>query len=261
MIFETHAHYDDPRYDEDRDEILSHMKENNIGTVVNIGADIVTSKNSIALAEKYDFIYAAIGVHPEGIPRFDEEGMAWLEANASHPKVKAIGEFGLDYNWSKDQAEQEQQRYWFKRQLDLAVKLNLPFIIHSRDAAEDTMEILSEFASRHPEITQPGVVHCYSYSAEMAKQYVKMGYYIGVGGVVTFKNGRKLVETVQQIPLEKIVLETDAPYLTPEPHRGERNVSYYLQQVAEKIAELKGVSVEEVISVTEENARNLYRMN
>ncbi len=259
MIFETHAHYDDPRYDEDRDEVLSAMAENGIGTVMNIGADIETSKNAIALAEKYDFIYAAIGVHPEGIRRLDESGMEWLKANATHPKVKAIGEFGLDYNWSEDAAEQEQQRYWFQRQLDLAVKLNLPFIIHSRDAAEDTMTILKKFAADHPEISQPGVVHCYSYSAQMAKEYVDMGYYIGVGGVVTFKNGRKLVETVEQTPLERIVLETDAPYLTPEPHRGTRNVSYYLHQVAERIAQIKGITKEEVVAVTEENARRLYR--
>ncbi len=259
MIFETHAHYDDDRFDEDREELLGSMTEAGVGTIVNIGASMDSSKTSLELAKKYDSVYAAIGVHPSDIDCLDEDAMNWLREHAKDDKVVAIGEIGLDYYWDKEEDVQQAQREWFRRQLELAATVDLPVVIHSRDAAEHTMTILKEYQEKHPDITSPGVIHCYSYSKEIAQEYVKMGYYIGVGGVVTFKNAKKLVETVKEIPLEKIVLETDCPYMAPEPHRGERNSSIYLKHVANKIAELKGVSYEKVISVTESNAKRLYR--
>lgn len=258
MIFESHAHYEDHKFDGDRERLLSSMAEHGIGTIVNVGSTIETSRESIALAEAYEAVYAAIGVHPSNIAELDDEGILWLKQQASHPKAVAIGEIGLDYYWDKEESVQENQRYWFARQLELAAQVNLPAIIHSREAAEDTMRILKEFCRKYPAISMPGVIHCYSYSPEMAQEFIKMGFYIGVGGVVTFKNAKKLKETVTKIPLERILVETDCPYMAPEPHRGERNSSLYLPYVIEKIAELKGSSLEEVKNVTERNARKMY---
>ncbi|SOC10730.1 TatD family hydrolase [Pseudobutyrivibrio ruminis] len=255
MIFETHAHYDDEKFDEDRVELLSHLlRENNIGNIVNVGATFRGCKESIKLAEEYDNVYAAIGIHPEEIDEINEDVINWLRDNSSNPKVVAIGEIGLDYYWVKEPEQRAKQRLWFDRQMDLAVELNLPVIIHSRDAAEDTLNTIIRYNTQGLK----GIVHCYSYSKEIAMEYVKMGWYIGVGGVVTFKNGRKLVETVEAIPIENIVLETDCPYMAPVPHRGERNSSIYLSHVAEKVAELKGLSVKEVEDVTYENALRVY---
>lgn len=254
MIFESHAHYDDEQFDGDRKELLEKLLDGGICTIINIGASLQSTKASIALAEKYEQIYAAAGVHPSDVQQLDEEQMAWLKEQAAHPKVVAIGEIGLDYYWEKDPKTQKEQRYWFLRQLELARETGLAAIIHSREAAEDTMRVMKE--AHAWEI--PGVVHCYSYSPELAKEFVKMGYYIGVGGVVTFKNARKLKETVVQIPLERILLETDAPYLAPEPYRGKRNHSGYLTYVAEEIARLKGVTPEEVQEVTRKNACELF---
>ena len=255
MIFETHAHYDDEKFDEDRVELLSHLlRENNIGNIVNVGATFRGCKDSIKLAEEYDNVYAAIGIHPEEIDEINEDVINWLRENSSNPKVVAIGEIGLDYYWVKEPAQRAKQRLWFDRQMDLALELNLPVIIHSRDAAEDTLNTIIRYNTQGLK----GIVHCYSYSKEIAMEYVKMGWYIGVGGVVTFKNGRKLVETVEAIPIENIVLETDCPYMAPVPHRGERNSSIYLSHVAEKIAELKGLTVKEVEDITYENALRVY---
>ena len=255
MIFETHAHYDDEKFDGDRVELLSHLlRENNIGNIVNIGASFRGCKDSLLLAEQYDNVYAALGIHPEEMDDATEENLAWIRENASNPKVVAIGEIGLDYYWVKDEEGRAKQRIWFDKQMDLAKEVNLPVVIHSREAAEDTFNTIKRYNTQDIK----GIVHCYSYSKELALEYVKMGWYIGVGGVVTFKNGKKLVETVQAIPLENIVLETDCPYMAPEPHRGSRNSSIYLKYVAEKIAQLKGVSVEEVESVTYENALRIY---
>ena len=184
----------------------------------------------------------------------NEETFAWLKEQTSLPKTVAIGEIGLDYYWDKEPEVQNAQRYWFRRQMELARETNLPVIIHSRDAAADTMEVMK--AVHAEEI--PGVIHCYSYSREMAQEFIKMGYYIGVGGVVTFKNAKKLKETVEAIPLERILLETDCPYMTPEPHRGTRNDSSNIPFVIAKIAELKGITAEEVERVTEENAVRLF---
>lgn len=251
MIFETHAHLDDEAFDADREKLIETLPEKGICRVINVGASIESTKTSIALAEKYEYIYAAVGVHPSDIDGLHEESFAWLKEQTQNPKTVAVGEIGLDYYWDKEPEVQKQQQYWFKRQLELAAQCNLPVIIHSRDAAEDTMHILKEY-------TLPGVIHCYSYSPEMAKEFVKMGYYIGVGGVVTFKNAKKLKETVQEIPLEHILLETDSPYMAPEPHRGKRNDPTYIPYIVEKIAELKGVSTQEVLRVTWDNAMRLF---
>ncbi len=256
MIFETHAHYDDEKFDEDRVELLSHLlRENNIGNIVNIGASFRGCKDSLELAETYENVYAALGIHPEELEDFSEEAMEWIKANASNPKVVAIGEIGLDYYWVKDEEGRAKQRQWFKRQLDMAREVDLPVVIHSREAAEDTLNTIVEYNSVD---NRKGIIHCYSYSKEIALEYTKMGWYIGVGGVVTFKNSKKLVETVEAIPIERIVLETDCPYMAPVPHRGERNSSIYLKYVAEKIAELKDMSVADVERITYENALNLY---
>ena len=255
MIFETHAHYDDEKFDQDRVELLSHLlRENNIGNIVNIGASFRGCKDSLKLAEEYDNVYAALGIHPEEMDDMTQENLDWIKANSSNPKVVAIGEIGLDYYWVKDEEGRAKQREWFDRQLEIAKEVNLPVVIHSRDAAEDTLNTIMRYNTQE----NKGIVHCYSYSKEIALEYVKMGWYIGVGGVITFKNGKKLVETVKAIPLESIVLETDCPYMAPEPHRGSRNSSIYLSYVAEKIAELKGVTVEEVERVTYENALRIY---
>ncbi len=252
MIFDSHAHYDDKQFDQDRDQLLSSMKSNHITKIVNIGASIDTTRKTLSLADAYDFIYAAVGVHPSEVDCLNEESFGWLKVQTGHPKAVAVGEIGLDYYWEKDPARQEQQKYWFLRQLSLARETKLPVIIHSRDAAEDTMELLKQEHGIH------GVIHCFSYSKELAQEYVKMGYYIGVGGVVTFKNAKKLKETVQAIPLERIVIETDCPYLAPEPYRGKRNQSLYLPYVIEAIAQIKDCTLQEVEAVTFRNAEELY---
>lgn len=256
MIFETHAHYEDEKFDSDREELLASMQAHGIGKIVNVGSSLETVKKSMDLAEKYDFIYAAVGVHPSEIACLDEEGFAWLKEQAKHPKTVAIGEIGLDYYWDKEKDVQEKQREWFRRQLTLAKDMELPVIIHSRDAAEDTLTIMKEAYA----MQIPGVIHCFSYSVQMAEEYVRMGYYIGVGGVVTFKNARKLKEVATKIPLEYLLLETDCPYMAPEPFRGKRNSSLYLPYVAKKIAEIKGITEQEVIDATERNARKMYRL-
>ena len=254
MIFETHAHYDDEQFEKDRDALILSMPQNGIGTIINVGASIESTKTTLKLAELYPFVYAAVGVHPGDIGDLNEESFAWLKKQTECPKTVAIGEIGLDYYWDKETEVQTAQRYWFARQMELAGETNLPVIIHSRDAAEDTLKVMK---SVHAE-NIPGVIHCYSYSKETAREFIKMGYYIGVGGVVTFKNAKKLKETVCDIPLERILLETDCPYMAPEPHRGSRNNSSYLALVAAKIAELKGITAEETEYVTAENAKKLF---
>lgn len=254
MIFDTHSHYDDKVFDEDRDVLLRSLRTNGVERVVNVGADMVSSRTALALAEQYDFVYCALGVHPSETGSLMEADMDWIREHANHKKVVAIGEFGLDYHWPEPDAVV--QKKWFYRQIELAKETELPIIIHSREAAAETMTILTETKA----YDCGGVIHCYSYSPEMAKEYVKMGFYIGIGGVVTFKNAKKLKKTVEELPLEHIVLETDCPYMAPEPMRGKRNDSSLLVYVAEKIAELKGVSVDEVIDVTTKNAQKLYHL-
>ena len=254
MIIDTHAHYDDERFEEDREALLAEMDPAGICRIINVGASIESTKTTLELAKNHDPIYAAVGVHPSDIEGLNEETYAWLKQQTSWEKTVAVGEIGLDYYWDKEPKVQAKQREWFLRQLDLAAESNLPVIIHSRDAAEDTMAIMKKAHA----MNVSGVIHCYSYSREIAEEYVKKGYYIGVGGVVTYKNARKLVETVEAIPLEKILIETDCPYMAPEPYRGKRNSSLYLPYVVEKIAAIKGVSSEEVMKVTEENAYRLF---
>ena len=253
MIFDTHAHYDDEQFDGDRESLLESMAENGVGTIVNVCAAYESCERVIAMAEKYPFMYAAVGIHPDEVGSLDEERFSRMKEFFKNKKVVAVGEIGLDYYW--DNESHDVQKKWFIRQLGLARELNLPVNIHSREAAQDTMEVVKEHGKG-----LDGVIHCYSYSKEMALEYVKMGYYIGVGGVVTFKNARKLKETVEEVPLASIVLETDCPYLAPEPYRRKRNNSSYIKYTAEEIGRIKGVSGEEVIKQTGENARRLYRL-
>lgn len=251
MIFESHAHYDSSKFAEDREEFLNSMQDNGIGTIINVGATWKSVTTVVELAKEYPFIYAALGLHPDEVGDLNEERFEFLRKQCQHEKVVAIGEIGLDYYW--DNESHEVQKEWFIRQLDLARELDLPVIIHSRDAAEDTLKIMKEHAQG-----LYGVIHCFSYSKEMAEEYVKMGFHIGVGGVVTFKNGKKLKEVVEAIPLESILLETDCPYLAPEPYRGRRNSSLYIPHIAQAIADLKGITYEEVVEQTEQNGKELF---
>ncbi|MGC4018749.1 MAG: TatD family hydrolase [Muricomes sp.] len=253
MIFETHAHYDDEQFDEDREKLLMSMKDRGVGTIVNVGSDVASWEAVRGLTAKYPFVYGAAGVHPDAVGELNEERFARLKEILQEEKIVAVGEIGLDYYWDKESHDEQEE--WFVRQLELAKELKMPVIIHSRDAAADTLAIMKKYAG-----SLTGVIHCFSYSAELAKEYVKMGFFIGIGGVVTFKNGKKLKEVVREIPLEFLVLETDSPYLAPMPNRGKRNSSLNLTYVAEQIAKLKGISYEEVVEQTEKNARRLYQM-
>ncbi|MBO4784243.1 MAG: TatD family hydrolase [Lachnospiraceae bacterium] len=254
MIFDTHAHYDDDAFDEDREDLIKAILESDIKRIVNVGANLKTSRNSIDLANKYDLFYAAVGVHPDDCDEVDDAGIDKLREMSREKKVVAIGEIGLDYYWHKDNPDI--QKNAFKRQIELAQELSLPIIIHSREAARDTMDILAETNAG----VNSGVVHCFSYSPEIALEAIKLGFYVGVGGVVTFKNAKKLKETVERIPLEKIVLETDCPYLAPVPFRAKRNSSLYLEYVVEEIAMLKQTDVETVKEITYKNALDMYRL-
>lgn len=258
MIFETHAHYDDEQFAPDREALLAALPAKGIQKIINVGASIATTEATLALAEQYSHIYAAIGVHPGEIRDLNEESIHWLSRQTARKKVVAVGEIGLDYYWEKDPAVQEEQRRWFRRQMALAKEAALPVIIHSRDAAADTMQIVTETGTWPSSGDGCGVIHCYSYSADQALEYVKLGYYIGVGGVVTFKNAKKLKETVRAVPLSRILLETDCPYMAPEPHRGKRNESSYLPYVVEAIAALKEITATEVEAATWENALRLF---
>lgn len=254
MIFDTHSHYDDKAFDGDREELLRSLSSHGVGNIVCVGADIASSKEAISLAQRFDFAYAAIGVHPSDTADLAEKDMEWLENASREKKVVAIGEIGLDYHW--EEPAPALQKKWFERQIELAKKVNLPIVYHSREAAKDTMDMICQTGAAEC----GGVIHCYSYAKEMAKEYVDMGFFIGVGGVITFKNGRRLKETVEAIPLANIVLETDCPYLSPEPNRGRRNDSSNLRYVVKEIARIKGISEQEVMDVTERNARKLYRL-
>lgn len=255
MIFDTHAHYNDERFDGDRDQVFAAFEGAGIGRVCNIASDIASLQECLDLAERYPFMYCALGIHPSDCGPMTEEVLETVRRGLSHPKAVAVGEIGLDYYW--DDVDREVQKYWFRRQLDLAREADMPVVIHSREAAADTMNILKEKNTGD----LGGVIHCYSYSAEQAREYVKMGFFIGIGGVVTFKNSRKLKEVARAIPIESIVLETDCPYLAPVPYRGKRNSSLYLPLVAREIASLKEMDPADVIAVTEKNAERLYRLS
>lgn len=254
MIFESHAHYDDKQFDMDRDELLSSMREHGIETIINVGATFQGCQKTISLTKEYEFVYGAIGIHPSEISDLNDEVCDWLWEKSQLPKIVAIGEIGLDYYWEKEEEVRQKQREWFRRQMEIAREVELPVIIHSRDAAEDTLRLMEKI---HAEQI-PGVIHCFSYSLEMAKEYLDMGYYIGIGGVVTFKNSKKIKEVASEIPLERMLLETDSPYLSPEPNRGKRNSSLNLPYIAQEISRLRGITAEKVCEVTRENARKLF---
>ncbi len=253
-IFDTHAHYDDKAFDEDRKEVLASLPEQGIAKVVNVGSSLRACRETLELMNQYEYIYGSIGIHPSDTAELDEENFQWLQAQMAHPKCVAVGEIGLDYYW--DEPEREIQKKWFVRQLDLARKCSKPVIIHSRDAAQDTMDIMK--AEHADEIG--GVVHCYSYTKEVAKTFLDMDFFFGIGGVLTFQNAKKLKEAVEYIPLEKIVLETDCPYLAPVPNRGKRNSSLNLPYVVTAMAQIKGVDEETIRRTTWENAHKLYRI-
>ena len=255
MIIDSHAHYDDEKFNEDREELIASLTANGIEYVVNIGSSIAACRRTVELISKYDFFYGALGLHPCDVADVSDEDFAWLRNEiATNPKVRAVGEIGLDYYWNDP--EPSVQKPWFERQIEMARELKKPIVVHSRDAAKDTYDMMA--ALRCGEIG--GVVHCFSYAVEEARKYLDMDFYIGVGGVITFKNGKKLKEVVEFAPLEKILLETDCPYLAPEPYRGKRNSSLYIPHIVTEIAAIKGVSEEEVLRVTNENAKKMYNI-
>jgi TatD DNase family protein len=252
MLFDTHAHLDDDRFDEDRDGVVKQCFEAGVSLILNAGSNIETSVKSIALAEKYQFIYAAIGVHPHDASDMDDDTAGVLAALAGNKKVRAIGEIGLDYHY--DLSSQDVQKRRLIEQIDLARQLKLPVIIHDREAHGDVMEIFKK--TRIKEVG--GVLHSFSGSAEMALECIKLGLYISISGPVTFNNARKTVEAVKEVPLDMLLIETDSPYLTPVPHRGKRNYPGYVRLVAEKVAEIKGITFEEVAQKTMENGKHLF---
>ncbi len=252
MLFDTHAHYDDERFDEDRDALLASLPEKGVELVINCASDMPSSKTSIALAEKYPYIYAAVGVHPHEAKSLTDADIEELRALSAHEKVVAIGEIGLDYHY--DFSPRELQRNAFARQLALARETALPFVVHEREAIGDCLDILKSEGIGE----RCGVMHCFSGSRETAKILLDMGMYLSVGGPVTFKNNVKTVDMVAYAPLERLFIETDSPYLTPVPHRGKRNDSGYVRHVVEKIAEIKGISVDEVIEATANNAKKFF---
>ncbi|MCL2051420.1 MAG: TatD family hydrolase [Lachnospiraceae bacterium] len=256
MIFESHAHYDDKAFDGDRDELLKLMPENGVGYILNASSSLESIQKTLALMENFSFIYGAFGIHPSDTQNLNEENFTWLkEQFKTAGKVVAVGEIGLDYYWNEP--GREIQKKWFGRQLDLAKEKKLPVIVHSREAAKDTLDILHDKeVSGHG-----GVMHCFSYSKEIASKCLELNLHIGVGGVVTFKNAIKLKEVVSYIPIERILLETDCPYLAPVPHRGKRNTSAYLIHIAKEIAVIKGLSYEKVIEKTTENALKLFKID
>ena len=253
MIFDTHAHMDDRAFEEDREELLSRLPQEGVALLMNPGCSQASSLAAVELAKRYDYLYAAVGSHPDAADEVNEAALdCYRSLCRENPKVKAIGEIGLDYHY-EDIPRDIQQRA-FRAQMALAREEKLPVIVHEREAHEDGMNIVAEF----PEVT--GVFHCYSGSLEMAKWLIDRGWYIGFGGVLTFKNARKALEVAANIPLERIVLETDCPYMAPEPFRGKRNDPGKLYRVAEKLAQLRGLTAEEVQAVTLENGKKLYRI-
>ena len=252
MLFDTHAHLDDRAFREDRDGLITGLQSKGVGLVMNPGCSLESSRNAVALAQKYPHVYAAVGSHPDAADEVNEQVLEEYRKLCKLPKVKAIGEIGIDYHY--EDIPRELQLKAFRMQMELAREVNLPVIVHEREAHEDGMAVVKEF----PGVT--GVFHCYSGSAEMARQLVDLGWYIGFTGVLTFKNARKAIETAASIPLERIVLETDCPYMAPEPFRGKRNDPGYIYRMAEKLAEIRGLSVEDIQAVTTENGKRLYRI-
>ena len=250
MYFDTHAHYDSGAFNADRFEILGSMPDAKVGLIVNPGCDLESSKTAIGLAERFNFVYAAVGWHPEDMDKLTDKAFAELERLAEHPKCLAIGEIGLDYYW--DDTHKAEQKELFKRQIELAIRLNKPVIVHDREAHGDSLEIVRDYSELR------GVFHCFSGSVEMASELIKRGWYLGFDGPITYKNARKAIEVLEFCPLDKIVIETDSPYLTPVPNRGKRNDSRQLEFVVNKIAEIKGINADEVENITFENGKKLF---
>ena len=255
MLFDTHAHYDDERFDEDRDTLLASMPENNVGLILNPGCDVESSRKAVSYANKYPFVYAAVGIHPENIEDGWEADLETIRALAQNEsKVRAIGEIGLDYYWEKDERARARQQVVFARQMEQARALHLPVIVHGRDAHADSMEI----TRRYPDVI--GVYHCYAGHVEMARELLKLGYYLSFTGVITFKNAKKAKEVIREVPIERLMIETDSPYMAPEPVRGTRCDSSLIRYVGEYIASVKGLSPEEVFRQTAQNARAVYQL-
>ena len=254
-IFESHAHYEDEAFNEDREELLTSLPQKGIEYVINVGSTVDTCHKTVDLVAKYPHIYGALGIHPSEIRDVTPEDLQWIEEEAkNNPKIVAIGEIGLDYYWDKD--NRKEQWAMFSAQMDIAKRLKLPIIVHSREAAKDTYDCMINNNAKEC----GGVVHCFSYAVEEAKKYLDMGFYIGIGGVVTFKNAVKLKEVAEYVPVDRILLETDCPYLSPVPYRGKRNSSLYIPEIANMIADIKGIAYDELINSTYENACKMYRI-
>lgn len=255
MIFDSHAHYDDEAFDGDRDELLAGLAAQGVGAVVNVSADLISADTTLELTNKWDFIYGTAGVHPSDTEKLDRAGMEHLEQILSQPKIAAVGEIGLDYHWPDP--ERGLQQEWFYAQLELAKSHDAPIVIHSREAAKDTFDIMKAAGGAG----LSAVIHCFSYEKEMAREFLRLGYYIGIGGVLTFKNARKLREVVAYMPMEAMLLETDCPYMAPVPFRGKRNDSAKLHEVVRAISQIRGISDEEVEAITWQNACRFYRIS
>ncbi len=255
MLFDSHAHLDSSKFNQDRDAVIKRAYDSGVKWIMNPGADYESSVDAVKLAETYDFMYAAVGIHPHDAKSLDDMMLGLIKAMARKSKVKAIGEIGLDYHY--DFSPRDEQVYWFRKQLQLAKELKMPVIIHDREANNDVMTILKEENSFETGV----LMHCFSGSAELARQYVKLGAYISIAGPVTFKNSRKLIEVVETVPMDRLMIETDSPYLTPTPFRGKRNESAHVRYVAEKIAEIKGLTFEEVAEQTAINAKKYFNID
>lgn len=255
MIFDTHAHYLDARFDEDRQDVILSLHDNNVACAVEVSAGVDDFYDIISLTEKYPFMYGTIGVHPSEVDKLSDEWLHKMEKLAANDKIVAIGEIGLDYHFDDD-PEPTVQKMWFKKQIELARKVNLPLIIHSRDSAKDTLDILKETDAGKT----GGVIHCFSYSKEIALECVDMGFYIGLDGPVTFKNGKKAKEVAKAVPIERLVVETDSPYMAPDPIRGTRNFSGNLKYIISEIASLRDIPYDDMEKILFDNARALYRL-
>ena len=253
MYFESHAHYNDKRFKDDQHDLITKLFNEDISYIVNIGTEVNSCRTSLDLAVKYENMFTTVGVHPHSIATLTEEDLKKLKLYAKNNKVVAVGEIGLDYFYNF--APRDIQKYWFEKQLDMAKELNLPVVIHSRDACQECLDIIKASNIRK------GVIHCFSSSVEIAREYVKLGFHLGIGGVVTFKNSKKLVEVVSETPLQHLLIETDSPYLAPVPNRGERNDSSNLKYIVQKIADIKNISIDEVANATLKNGKELFNIN
>lgn len=257
MIFDTHAHYDDEMFDEDRETLLDSMEARGIGYIVNVGTNMESCRETLGMIKRFPFVYGALGFHPTELEDIKETDYEWLKKNIFTPKVVAVGEIGLDYYWQKNEETKQQQKDWFEKQLELARVSDLPVCVHSRDAAKDTLDIMKAVDAG----SFGGVIHCFSYGVDMAREFLNMGLYLGIGGVATFKNSKLIKEVIAYAPIEQLVLETDCPYLTPEPYRGSRNSSLYLPYVVTAIAEIKEMDPNDIIEITRQNAKKLFDLN